>query len=342
MFRFFSKIRYKLASENKLGKYLRYAIGEILLVVIGILIALQVNNWNEERKQHAAFKNTLEALKEDLYYNIDEANSDIYDAYYKDSIITLAFNKTVTRDMYRENPDFRNAITFRYFYPVEDNLSAALNFENSIPNTYKSIVPQLKLLSAQFDRWQDSYSITRETVINYFDWLTDRFSWYSGNDSLAVEGNIDYLLNNPVYLNKLYNFRNSYLNNTIWNVTILRSLSAGILANLEQIEKSEQEYDLNALFDQLRLKPYKYISDTTGFTPDQQVQFRTGSLIYNAKNQSITVYRIEDFRRTFTRTLNPGDFYTPTTNGGDLVEVVYENEDSQFYETVLDGYLLIE
>ena len=51
MLRFFKNIRQQLASENKVMAYLRYAIGEILLVVIGILIALQVNNWNELRKQ---------------------------------------------------------------------------------------------------------------------------------------------------------------------------------------------------------------------------------------------------------------------------------------------------
>ncbi len=50
MLRFFSKRRYQLAAENRAAKYLRYAIGEILLVVIGILIALQVNNWNERLK----------------------------------------------------------------------------------------------------------------------------------------------------------------------------------------------------------------------------------------------------------------------------------------------------
>ncbi len=50
MIKFFRKIRQKLLSENKLSKYLIYAIGEIVLVVIGILIALQINNWNEERK----------------------------------------------------------------------------------------------------------------------------------------------------------------------------------------------------------------------------------------------------------------------------------------------------
>ena len=50
MIKFFKKIRQKLLSENQFSKYLIYAVGEIILVVIGILIALQINNWNEEDK----------------------------------------------------------------------------------------------------------------------------------------------------------------------------------------------------------------------------------------------------------------------------------------------------
>ena len=49
MIKFFRKIRFRLMSENKTGKYLKYALGEILLVMIGILLALQVNNWREDR-----------------------------------------------------------------------------------------------------------------------------------------------------------------------------------------------------------------------------------------------------------------------------------------------------
>jgi len=50
MIRFFRTIRKKLIEEDNVRKYLLYAVGEILLVVIGILIALQINNWNENRK----------------------------------------------------------------------------------------------------------------------------------------------------------------------------------------------------------------------------------------------------------------------------------------------------
>ena len=50
MIKFFRKIRFSLLSENKTSKYFKYAFGEIILVVIGILIALQINNWNENRK----------------------------------------------------------------------------------------------------------------------------------------------------------------------------------------------------------------------------------------------------------------------------------------------------
>ena len=52
MIKFFRRIRQRLLSENNLSKYLLYAIGEIILVVIGILIALQINNWNENQKNN--------------------------------------------------------------------------------------------------------------------------------------------------------------------------------------------------------------------------------------------------------------------------------------------------
>ncbi|MDZ7805794.1 MAG: DUF6090 family protein [Gracilimonas sp.] len=66
MLKFFRTIRKKLIEEDNVRKYLLYAIGEILLVVIGILIALQVNNWNEDRIQRDQETHYLEKLAEEM------------------------------------------------------------------------------------------------------------------------------------------------------------------------------------------------------------------------------------------------------------------------------------
>ena len=66
MIKFFRKIRQRLLSENKPSKYLLYALGEILLIVIGILVALQINIWNENRKLLAAEKELYLKIIKDL------------------------------------------------------------------------------------------------------------------------------------------------------------------------------------------------------------------------------------------------------------------------------------
>jgi hypothetical protein len=59
-------------SENKTGKYLKYAIGEIILVVIGILIALSINNWNEKRKEEKEIRNIFARIVQDLNQSVTE------------------------------------------------------------------------------------------------------------------------------------------------------------------------------------------------------------------------------------------------------------------------------
>lgn len=66
MVKFFRTIRRRLIEENSLKKYLVYAIGEILLVMIGILLALQVNNWNEKQQEESLENSYLVSIKRDL------------------------------------------------------------------------------------------------------------------------------------------------------------------------------------------------------------------------------------------------------------------------------------
>ena len=63
MAKIFRRVRQTLLTENKFSKYLIYAIGEIILVVVGILIALQINNWNEARKDDKALKEYLMKIR---------------------------------------------------------------------------------------------------------------------------------------------------------------------------------------------------------------------------------------------------------------------------------------
>jgi hypothetical protein len=72
MIGFFRRIRKKLADDNQFFKYSRYAVGEILLVVVGILIALSINNWNTKRLEKIEERNYLGRLIIDLKNDLDE------------------------------------------------------------------------------------------------------------------------------------------------------------------------------------------------------------------------------------------------------------------------------
>jgi len=89
MIDFFRKIRHTLISKGQTGKYLKYAIGEIILVVIGILIALQVNNFNENRKDIKKEQIFLKQLKEGYQANLFQLEQKMQ---MRENIVTSALN----------------------------------------------------------------------------------------------------------------------------------------------------------------------------------------------------------------------------------------------------------
>lgn len=76
MLNFFRKIRKKLAADNKFGRYTRYAIGEVALIMLGIFMALQLQNWNEKRKLEIQFKSTLEQIYTAITYESENTRGD--------------------------------------------------------------------------------------------------------------------------------------------------------------------------------------------------------------------------------------------------------------------------
>lgn len=98
MFRFFRQIRQRLLTDNKFSKYLLYAVGEILLVVIGILIALQIDNANEYSKQ----KQQLSKYEENM---VSELRDDLTMLRGLDSLNSAKIEKILDYISYFKNPD---------------------------------------------------------------------------------------------------------------------------------------------------------------------------------------------------------------------------------------------
>ena len=89
MIKFFRHIRKQLLIGNRISKYLLYAIGEIILVVIGILIALQINNWNEDRKQRAEEIKLLQNFKTSIEADTARVNAHIRDFESRNEFINI-------------------------------------------------------------------------------------------------------------------------------------------------------------------------------------------------------------------------------------------------------------
>ena len=100
MIRFFRSLRQSFLSEGKTGKYLKYAFGEIILVVIGILIALSINNWNESRKNRLAEAEYYCKLLDD--FELDRLN---IAGLYKESEAKIATSKRLLLDLHSKEKD---------------------------------------------------------------------------------------------------------------------------------------------------------------------------------------------------------------------------------------------
>lgn len=78
MAKIFRQLRFNLLGENKPGQYLKYAIGEIILVVVGILIALQINNWNEAKKEEKVLREYLVKIQSHTFEDLRKLDTIIH------------------------------------------------------------------------------------------------------------------------------------------------------------------------------------------------------------------------------------------------------------------------
>jgi hypothetical protein len=208
----FKNIRRKLAAQNKAMAYLRYAIGEIFLVVIGILIALQVNNWNENRKEQSSIKRIFLNIQQDLLSNIYEFSLADDWLVKQDSMSTKVIEGRYTRADYR-NP--ANAALFLvgstgYEVSARDRSFRDLNnFKGELPATYDDLVAGLNSLYVGDNTYlQMAGNRLVKTSLAYRTYLHQHYAWVV---DLAIHGTsekaIDYFLNSSRHKQQVVLYR---------------------------------------------------------------------------------------------------------------------------------------
>jgi len=158
MIKFFRKIRQRLLTENKFSKYLIYAIGEIVLVVIGIIIALQINNWNETRKALNAelylYGKIINDLNTEYYTTLSNirwmnTSQNAHYSLYNESSGNVPFDPTKGYNILQWVFPFHLSITEKYSEFLT-NIS-----DDEIRELIKSYMDQEKDTKDAYDEWNE-------------------------------------------------------------------------------------------------------------------------------------------------------------------------------------------
>ncbi|OIQ27077.1 MAG: hypothetical protein BM564_13500 [Bacteroidetes bacterium MedPE-SWsnd-G2] len=209
MIKFFRKIRQDLLSTGKTSKYLKYAIGEIILVVIGILIALQINNRSEKKTN----REHVESILKNVYYNLESDMANPINRWmefceYKDSLNTLVLTKDLTYQDYELSGQGSRSLSRILTYEIEPFQFANQAYERLMANI--EIIPDeyIPIVEILQDVYGKEVPVVNEVTLeakSFVDEIEDKYQttydWYSNTDSSHFRQKVDYMLNNAKHLN---------------------------------------------------------------------------------------------------------------------------------------------
>lgn len=168
MINFFRKVRQNLLLEGKTRKYIKYAFGEIVLVMVGILLALQVTNWNNQRLERLREQAILKNLQIDFQNNIAnlETASASFEVAYQASVDLLE----IIKGDQQINPEEVDHL-------VDIIVNKTMSYDlitgsiNEIFNTGSLNLIQDSALKKQISNWSFYYSDTEDDIVIYRDYL---------------------------------------------------------------------------------------------------------------------------------------------------------------------------
>jgi hypothetical protein len=196
MIKLFRNIRKNLLNEGKTSKYFKYAIGEIVLVVIGILIALSINNWNEKRKSQANLSSIYKQIHSKLIADTLRAkqNVSLYNEQAKriqdilDGKINKTFYDTITSSNYKDCKICGSDVTYLNTNSLYTKGYQLLKNTNTQKEAKRDSLPEMieDLYSEYVDAFRgDNQNVTNLVLENakdyemhswYVDWVEKRFN----------------------------------------------------------------------------------------------------------------------------------------------------------------------
>jgi hypothetical protein len=207
MITIFRKIRQKLLQQNRVTRYLVYALGEIILVVIGILIALQVNNWNEAKNNEKRFTKILQEISKDAQRDFIRALNINTSELKVDSLINRALKGQISREEYTKENLNLFYVGLQY-YPFEMQKTAFKKLENYpgiIPEKYDSLLTEINYYHIELSgMYYTTYENYREQINQRHEFLARNYEWYAQFRQREVtEEIVDFYLENYLYKNWL-------------------------------------------------------------------------------------------------------------------------------------------
>ncbi len=195
MINYFRRIRKKMADDNRPLKYLRYAIGEILLVVIGILIAIQINTWNEERLKRKKEFVYLKEIHKNLVQDTIRINQVLAFNTLKSNTIDETFKLFESASKGNFNLlDFAGRMNplsqFNIFVPVR------IAFNNLLDVEKIDLISNLDLRTKLSEYYNDNYEIGTQEVVKL---RTRAFTEYAGRE-LTTQENVKTTTNATVQI----------------------------------------------------------------------------------------------------------------------------------------------
>jgi hypothetical protein len=304
MIKFFRSIRQNMISEGKTVNYLKYAIGEIVLVIIGILIALQINNANELRKTEKKIVSILKEVQNDLALDIQKSDELI--AYYsnKDSIIKLILTDKLTYEDYK-NDDFnnlRNILKGAFHIKIHANAYNNLmeNVDN-IPEHLKEIIDPLNEIYIYNKYEIDKFDLRIDKVTDRMldDMAANKKWFYPSITSVLTDTMIAYYMSDPFYKNAAHIYNNAGYFNLSKQVKIFRVNAVRAYKKINTLIKSKDSLPDFIPHNLVELTPeqlqeyvgtYKFveIEDLQG-TPDVTFKFwiQDNQLVRNSNNNPV-------------------------------------------------------